>query len=54
MATPTLLGHLANLGSFATQSEVLCTQGLAYLLQSYEHARSAMADEILRVACLAE
>jgi hypothetical protein len=29
----TLLGHLAQFASFSTQGEVLCTQGLAYLLQ---------------------
>lgn len=28
-----LLGHLAQLGSFTKQGELLCTQGLAYLLR---------------------
>jgi len=46
MTTPTLLGYLARFGSFSTQSEVLCTQGLAYLLQTHEDARSAMADAV--------
>jgi hypothetical protein len=27
---PTLLGYLAKFGSFSTQSEVLCTQGLTH------------------------
>ena len=44
METPTLLGYLARFGSFSMQSEVLCTQGLTYLLQTYEDARLAMAD----------
>lgn len=44
MTTPTLLGYLAKFGSFSTQSEVLCTQGLAYLLKTYEDARSALAE----------
>ena len=46
MMTPTLLGYLANFGSFSTQSELLCTQGLTYLLQTYKSARSALADEV--------
>ncbi len=46
MTTPTLLGYLARFGSFTTQSEVLCTQGLTYLLQTHEDARSALADEV--------
>jgi hypothetical protein len=33
-----LLGHLAPFGSFSIQSEVLCTQGLAYVLRSYAEA----------------
>ena len=41
-----LLGHLARFGSFWTQSELLCTQGLTYLLQTYGNARSALANEI--------
>ena len=44
--TPTLLGYLANFGSFSTQSELLCTQGLTYLLQTHKEARSALADEV--------
>ena len=31
-----LLGHLAQFGSFAQQGELLCTQGLAYLLRDAE------------------
>ena len=46
MATSTLLGYLARFASFSTQSEVLCTQGLAYLLDTHKEARSAMADEV--------
>ncbi len=45
--TPTLLGYLAQFSSFSTQSEVLCTQGLTYLLQTYPQARSALADEVM-------
>ena len=47
MESPTtLLGHPSHFGSFSTQSELLCTQGLAYLLQTHEDARSALADEV--------
>jgi hypothetical protein len=46
MLTPTLLGYLAKFGSFSNQSELLCTQGLTYLFQTYKEARSAMADEV--------
>jgi hypothetical protein len=46
METPTLLGYLARFGSFSVQSELLCTQGLTYLLQTYEDARSAMAKVV--------
>jgi hypothetical protein len=46
MKTPTLLGYLAQFSSFSTQSEVLCTQGLTYLLREYEDARSALAREV--------
>jgi hypothetical protein len=46
MTTPTLLGYLAKFGSFSMQSELLCTQGLTYLLQTYGDARSALADEL--------
>jgi hypothetical protein len=42
----TLLGRLAQFGSFSGQGEVLCTQGLAYLLKEHPNARSAFADEI--------
>jgi len=41
----TLLGHLAQFSSFSTQSEVLCTQGLTYLLENPE-ARAAIAEQI--------
>lgn len=41
----TLLGHLAQFASFTTQGEVLCTQGLAYLLR-HADARQALAAEI--------
>ncbi len=41
-----LLGHLAHFGSFSSQSELLCTQGLGYLLRTYEDARSALAREV--------
>ena len=43
MEASTLLGYLARFGSFSTQSEVLCTQGLAYLLKENKDARSALA-----------
>ncbi len=46
MTTATLLGHLARFGSFSTQSELLCTQGLAYLLREHHNARSALASEV--------
>jgi hypothetical protein len=46
METPTLLGYLARFHSFTTQSEVLCTQGLAYLLKTSEEARLALAAEV--------
>lgn len=46
MTTPTLLGYLAGFGSFSRQSEVLCTQGLTYLLQKHADARSALASEV--------
>jgi len=42
----TLLGHLAQWGGFSFQGEVLCTQGLCYLLKEYEEAGSALAAEI--------
>ena len=41
----TLLGSLARFGSFTTQSELLCTQALAYLLQTYAHAANALTEE---------
>lgn len=34
-----LLGHLAQFGSFSQQGELLCTQGLAYLLRDTEGER---------------
>lgn len=43
----TLLGHLAQFASFAAQGELLCTQGLAYLLQHPD------ADAALRAALTA-
>lgn len=46
MATPMLLGYLARFGSFSAQSEVLCTQGLTYLLRTHEDARAALADTV--------
>lgn len=46
MPEPTLLGHLARFATFSNQAEVLCTQGLAYLLQTHQEVRSAIADEI--------
>ncbi len=46
MITPTLLGHLARFSSFSTQAELLCTQGLTYLLDVYSEANSIMASEV--------
>lgn len=46
MTMPTLLGYLAGFGSFSKQSEVLCTQGLTFLLREHEDARSALANEV--------
>jgi len=46
METPTLLGHLARFSSFSTQSEVLCTQGLTYILETQGDACSALAEEV--------
>lgn len=46
MTSPTLLGHLARFASFTMQSELLCTQGLAYLLNTYKEAHSGMADAV--------
>lgn len=46
MTRPTILGYLAQFGSFSNQSEVLCTQGLAYLLRTHKEARSALADKV--------
>ena len=40
------MGHLARFGSFTKQGEVLCTQGLAYLLQAHSDARSVFAVEL--------
>lgn len=44
-----LLGYLARFGSFSSQSELLCTQGLTHLLQTHKDARVAMAREIGRL-----
>ena len=41
----TLLGHLTQFGSFSTQGELLCTQGLKYLL-GYGEAQSAFVDSL--------
>jgi len=45
MVMQKLLGHLAQFGSFSMQGEVLCTQGLAYLLEDPD-ARSALKAKI--------
>jgi hypothetical protein len=42
----TLLGRLAQLGSFSMQGELLCTQGLTYVLQKHPNARSVLATEV--------
>jgi len=42
----TLLGHLSQFASFGTQGEVLCTQGLAYLLQEYPEVQAAFAANV--------
>lgn len=42
----TLLGHLAHFGLFYTQGELLCTQGLAFLLGKHASARMALVVEI--------
>ncbi len=42
----TLLGHLAQFSALSSQGEILCTQGLAYLLTEHLDARSAFADQI--------
>lgn len=44
----TLLGHLAQFASFYSQGEVLCTQGLAYLLQ-HPNASQALATQITKL-----
>jgi len=36
VSAPRLLGHLAEFRSLFRQGELLCTQGLAYLLQNSE------------------
>ena len=43
MTRPTLLGYLAQFGSFTRTAELLCTQGLAYLLKEHKDARSSLA-----------
>jgi hypothetical protein len=40
-----LLGHLAQFGSLFSQGELLCTQGLAYLLRDRD-ARDALGDHV--------
>jgi hypothetical protein len=42
----TLLGRLTQFGSFLSQGELLCTQGLTYLLCEYPEARTVMSNEI--------
>ena len=42
----TLLGHLAQFGAFSKQSELLCTQGLVYLLQKQPDALTAKVKEL--------
>lgn len=44
--TATLLGHLARFATFTTQGEVLCTQGLVYLLNEYPDASRAFARDL--------
>lgn len=46
MAAPALLGHLAQFGSLCGQAELLCTQGLAYLLRTHADARAALASAV--------
>ena len=41
----TLLGHLAQFGSFSAQGELLCTQALAFFLQN-ETAKDALAEKL--------
>jgi hypothetical protein len=41
----TLLGHLAQFGSFSAQGEVLCTQALAFFLQN-DTAKRALAEAL--------
>lgn len=48
MTVPTLLAHLARFASLSMQAELLCTQGLAYVLQTHKEAREALADAIER------
>ncbi len=47
MTARRLLGHLAQFSSLSKQGEVLCTQGLAFLLTNAD-ARSVFAEWILR------
>jgi hypothetical protein len=44
-----ILGHLAHFGSFFSQGEVLCTQGLTYLLQGSD-AREAFGEHLSKRA----
>ncbi len=48
MTISTLLGHLARFSSLSSQAELLCTQGLTYLLDNYSEANSIMANEVTK------
>lgn len=50
MTNSSMLGYLANFGSFYSQSEVLSTQGLTFALQTCERARSALEKAIAESA----
>ena len=41
----TLLGHLSQFATFFKQGELLCSQGLAYLLRTYPDARVAFHEQ---------
>lgn len=43
---PTILEYLSRFSSFTKQSELLCTQGLTYILRTYPAARRAFAHTI--------
>lgn len=53
MTAKTLLGYLAQFGAFSTQSELLCTQGLAHLLEKHPCAGSAMAEKVTQATGVA-